>query len=445
MNPPPDALLRAAADWATDTVKDSYDPTLTGRLLNGWVEVLRSAETAWEQIPAPGRLSDIATGNPFRQAALTAASIQQDLPHQVFGDAIDPRAGHVSNLLSQTAQAVPEQLDADALSFDPRRAAGWRAGVLHVGYLVTHAAATSAERHAVHVKHTDPDLTSAMHAISTRIYGVEQLLDAHLHRRPHPAGGPPSQLGSLDQTLAQVLRLGYGAHSAGPATHLVLADIGRQIMGNTARLSIAAVQQGWARPQDVRDRLLPALETAARQWEETREIWVRLLPPAERPAKDAAALANQLQRAFQDPEAARHPAVASSLTAALAVASELSLVNQSAITNPGLVAPAGAVAKLTHEALVGESESERIRTWQNMPRAEGTEPTPLPPILETKLALQAQSNVYANQTARSAGNVLADRTGYHPLFELHQGKPNPTRRHPDPPTRPTTPSSPRIG
>lgn len=449
MSTPAESLLASADEWTRDVLTDSYDVHQTGRLLHGWAQVMASAAAAWDAVPTTPawQATDIATGTPFAWAALTATQIAADATWRHSRP--DHRTAHISWLLDQAAHTIGGQLGGDANpdATQLTRAATLRAGLVYVGYLLTHATATNTTRHAAYLADTNPQLSANLTTISTRIRGIEQTLDAHLHRRPHHAG-PPTGIGSLDRTLNNLIRAAYTAQpTAGAATNLLLADIGRTIAGHTARLSILSAIQGRIPSDDVRDRMLPVLNTAVHQWEGSRRMWARMLSPAERPNPQVVAAGIQLQQLLRHPGVADHPAITTSLTTALTIAAELAVLNHRALTDPGLTAPAGAVARLTRDVLDSEPNNpRRLHTWLSMDRIDGPTPVRLPDVLRARLASHGHATLDAALAARSAGNVLTDHSGYHPLLAFHHGHTGPAPRRPEPPPiRRGVPSAPRIG
>lgn len=438
-------LLVRADHLTRDLLSDSFNVHLTDRLVQGWARAMRVAAACWDAIPTglSQQATDI-TGGPFTQAALTAAQITADATHWA-GSRPDPRTAQVSVLLAKAGKALGGQFPKTVTS-DPdefARAAELRTGLLHVGWVLTHAAATSTSRHAAYLAETDPGLSVQVAAVSTRIRGIEQTLDAHLHQRT----GPPAEIRALDQTLNRVLQAAYTAQPANATTNLVLADIGRDITVNTARLAIRAATNGAIRAADVRHRMLPALENAMRQWEGSRRAWARMLSPYDRPAPGIAAIGARLQRQWREPGIAAHPAITTSMTGALIVAAELAVRNHRALTNPDPAGPASAVAKLAGELLDQEPRGfGRMQTWLSMDNIEGPTPTRLPEIVQAELDRQGRATLDTSLAARSAGNALIDRRSYQPQLSLYQGQTAPGRRPPEQPSpRAAAPASPRIG
>ena len=441
-------LLAIADKWARDILNDAHDVHQTDKLVHGWAEIMRSAATAWNAIPnTPAwQANDIATGRPFTQAALIATHIDADA--HWAGSRSDERAARISAALKQAAQAIPAQLpQGDQPNEDQvTEAASLRAGLLHIGYLTTHAAATSTGHQSAYLAGRNPQLSQQVSRTAERIRGVEYLLDSHLHRRPCPEA-PADPIRALDQALNRVIRAAYSSRpAAGVGTCLVQADIGRDLVANTARLVIRGVGNGGVPPEDVPARLLPVLRTAVQEWEGSRQIWTRMLSPTDRPAADLVAAGTQLQRALRQPDLAGHPAITRSLTSALAVAAELAILNHVALVNPHLTAPAGAVAKMTEEVLAGHSNPGMgLQTWLSMTKIEGPTPVGLPDVLRAHLCTQAVATWDASLAARSAGYALADRGNSSSQIALHIGRHIQTRREPEPPARRDRPAAHRIG
>lgn len=441
-------LLASADKWARDILNDAYDVHQTDQLVHGWAEIMRSAATVWNAIPnTPAwQANDIATGSPFTQAALIATHIDADA--NWAGSRRDERAARISAVLKQAAQAIPAQLPQGAQPNEDQviEAARLRAGLLHIGYLTTHAAATSTGHQSDYLAGHNPQLSQQVSRTAERMRGVEHLLDSHLHRRPRPEA-PADPICALDQALNRVIRAAYSSRpNAGVGTCLVQADTGRDLVANTARLVILAAAQGGVPSDDVPARLLPVLGTAVREWEGSRQVWARMLAPTDRPAADLVAAGTQLQRALRTPDLAEHPAITRSLTSALAVAAELAILNHVAMVNPRLTAPAGAVARMTEEVLARHSNAGRsLQTWLSMTKIEGPTPVGLPDVLRAHLCTQAEATWDASLVARSAGYALADRSRSSSQLALHVGRHIQTRREPEPPTRSDRPAAHHIG
>lgn len=441
-------LLASADQWARDILNDAHDVHQTHQLVHGWAEIMRSAATAWNAIPnTPAwQANDIATGSPLTQAALIATHIEADA--NWAGSRRDERSARISALLKQAAQAITGQLPQGDRPHEDQviEAARLRAGLLHIGYLTTHAAATSTGHQSAYLDGRNPELSQQVSRTAERIRGVEHLLDSHLHRRPRPEA-PADPLRALDQALNQVIRAAYSSRpTAGVGTCLVQADIGRDLVANTARLVIRAAAQGGVAPEDVPARLLPVLQTAVREWEGSRQIWTRMLAPTDRPAADLVAAGTQLQRALRQPDLAEHPAITRSLTSALAVTAELAILNHVALVNPHLTAPAGPVARMTEEVLARHSNPGMgLQTWLSMTKIEGPTPVGLPDVLRAHLCTQAEGTWDASLAARSAAYALADRSNSSSQLALHIGRHIQTRREPEPRTRRDRPAAHRIG
>ncbi len=442
-------LLASADKWARDILNDAHDVHQTHQLVNGWAEIMRSAATAWSAIPnTPAwQANDIATGRPFTQAALIATHVEADANNGLVPGGMNAPPGS-ARLLKQAAQAIPAQLpQGDQPNESQVTEAGrLRAGLLHIGYLTTHAAATSTGHQSAYLAGHKPQISQQVSRTAERIRGVEHLLDSHLQRRPCPeAGADPIR--ALDQALNRVIRAAYSSRpAAGVGTCLVQADIGRDLVANTVRLAIRAAAQGGISSDDVPARLLPVLQSAVREWEASRQIWTRMLSPTDRPAADLVAAGTQLQRALRQPDLAGHPAITRSLTSALAVTAELAILNHVALVNPHLAAPAGAVAKMTEEVLARESNRGMgLQTWLSMTKIEGPTPVGLPAVLRVNLCAQAEATWDASLAARSAGYALAERSSSSSQLALHIGRHIQPRREPEPPARRDTSAAHRIG
>lgn len=450
MTNPTTPLITAADDWARSILLDSYTNPHTDQLVQGWAQVMRSAAQTWDAVPGgpTWQSVNVPGGYPFRSVTAAATQIAADATWWQHSPP-DPRAAQITNLFDHAADSIQKLRDGvPPTDGQLQQAAELRAGLLHVSYVLTHAAATGTARTAAQLSEDDPARSEQVSMLNTRILGVEQILDAHLRRAPYPSV-PPTQIDALDQTLNTLARHAYEVQSrANPATNLVLADIGRDLTGNTGRLAIQSTVQGRLPVGDLQDRLLPALGEAVQQWTASRYTWVRLMDPRQdRPDPQSVTIGNQLRRQLRAPGLADHPAIHASMTIALNITTELAVLNHCALTNPDLQAPGGSVGRFTQDVInSGPNRWNHLTNWYASGPAAGPNPVPLPEALRGHLAQQGQATLDAALTARSAGNVLADRSGYQTLA-LHQGQSG-AKPHgrPEAPSRDRPgPDAPRIG
>lgn len=440
MSLPARTQLISADELARDVLLDSTDVHLTDQLVKGWAAVMPAAAAAWDSL-APGTASqtDIATGTPFNHAAFVAAQVATEIPQ--WADIVaDHRTQEITALLNQVStsprSATPDQTQESTL----------RAGILHVGHILTHAVATSTARHAEYLAVTESDHSKAVMALCQRIQGVEQVLDAHLHRRPADHV-PPIGHAVLDRALNQFSRAAYGntRGDPNPMANVIIAATARDMIGATAALAGQAARQGHITEPDLTQRLLPALKSSRDAWEDSRQAWARMLTPAQ-PAPQLVVAANQLKRALHQPFMADHPAINASMSTALAISVETAIINDRALTDPQLTAPATTVTRMTHDLLERQPDNpHRMDIWMSMTSLEGRAPVQLPAVLRAELAARGQGTLQAALAARSAGHVLT-KSGYSPQLALHNGQAvRPPTRHCEPPTRQAAEQPLRIG
>ena len=431
---PAGILLTSADDWARDVLLDVHNNTHSaGGLLAGWADVMRAAAAAWRAVP-----SHTTTGAPFESAALTAAQIVNDSPGRP--ETPDSRTQRIVGLLDSLVDAIPAR--AAAPNTVPLDDAGLRTGILQVGYVLTHAAATSTARQAVATG--GGGLVRQAHQ---RIRGIEQLLDAHLHgeHRSTPATDAAAE---VEQSLNSWLRVAFEAgQPPNPMTQLILADTARTVLGNSARLAIHAVQQHQLDTWDVQERLLPAIRQSAERWEDSRSLWAAMISPTSRQLPAVVTAATRLQQALRQPDLTGNPVSRSTIMSALVATSEVALINHRALTHPELTAPLSTVTRLTSEVLDREpSGHSAFKTWMNIGRREGSMPAKLPDIVRTDLATRGRSTLEAALAARSAGHILTQPRTLSPDAMLHTARvaASTPRSRPQTPLPRTTLRSPSI-
>nr|WP_300144471.1 hypothetical protein [Propionicimonas sp.] len=434
MTTPALSLLTSADDWARDILLDAHNPDGAANLFTGWVGVMHAADAAWRALPST--MAWLATGQPvgapFEHASITATQIGQDTPRRADAGP-DPRMQRVTALLDEMATSIRVELDArtSPSEADASKALQLRAGILHVGYLLTHATATSTARQAQRITPDQPEQGRALWATYLRIHGVEQILDAHLHRRPGTPGPANDALATLDRALNRWLLVAYTTRSAppDPMVQTILADSARNLVGNCARLAILATRQGRLDAADVSGRLLPALEKSAQGWEDSRGVWSSMLTPTSRQLPELVAAARELQQALLQPDLAQHPAARTSVSVALTVAAEIAVLNQHALADPGFTLPASTVATMTREALERwPNAPDKYPTLVAVGTLEGRAPTPLPKVLRADLNARGSDTLDKALAARSAGYVLIRTRDSPGSVALHNGQTGPARK-----------------
>ena len=445
--------LVAQADYqARDLLMNSYDMTPGFGAIQDWAQAIRSATGAWRVIPdtVAWQTSSGAVGDPFTTAAITATHIETDATALSAHARRTQHAVGIHDLLNQAATEIIRDLP-DTIrptAAQQHEAAKLRTGLLHVSYVLTHATGNTVTRQAAVLAREQSELSKQTELLAARIRGIEQTLDAHLHQ-PSASSRPVSEAGSLDRAVDRFLFAAYrsqpGIDAAGG---VVLADIGRSLVGHTARLAIESAQQGLVPVTDVRERLLPALQASIREWEASRTIWSRMLAPTDRPTDDITAAGIHLQRVLQDPTLAQRPGITTSMTRILTAGTELAVLNQRALADPDRTAPAGVVAALTAEALAERPNmGDPMRIWLSVERVDGPAPIRPPHIVRDRLITQGQATLDAAVQARSAGHSFTGHTGQNSLLQLHEGT---TRRARRPPAETLSPNranhpAPRIG
>ncbi|NLA28457.1 MAG: hypothetical protein GX875_02205, partial [Propionibacterium sp.] len=298
-------LLTQADHQARDMLLNSRDTKPGFRAIHDWAHTMRAAASAWQAIPATvaWQTDNIAAGDPFTATAITATQIETDSTRLFTSTRHGWQASGIKDLLNQAASAARRELPATIGPTDAqqRQAVLVRAGLLHIGYVATHAIGTSVARQAMRLVRDQPELSRQAELLGLRIRGIEQTLDAYLHQ-PSTPRKTTSEHHSLDQAVNRFLDAAY---RAGPvrdaATCVVLADIGRSLAGHTAQFAIRSAQHGHIPAVGVRDRMLPALQASVHEWEASRQLWSRMLAPTGRPADEVTAAGIGLQRVLRDP------------------------------------------------------------------------------------------------------------------------------------------------
>ena len=437
-------LLVAADRQARAILLDGPDPGRAKGLLMGWAEAMESAADTLTAIPGvtASQQRDVAFLAQVSQAsAAVDAEARRGWPDD---QPPDPRASRVTGLFAEAGQRLRER----AASASPK-ATDVSVSVVHTSWLLTHAVAISVARKADARQRTNPGdpQARALTLLAERVRSVEQLLDVQANRRPSPHPGESSP----DAGLASVLTTWSTTMNAvldrqpDPRHYAIAADVNLALVARSAALTATVAQAGRLPGDEVRDRLLPALETAARSWTRTRDRWVSLITPdtsGSRPLMDAAI---ELRTIIRDPDLARWPDLPGALAAGLAAGVEAAVVSRAGLARLA-EAPAVTVAKLTDEMFEARPEQgfSRFSIWQSMPSTEGRAPIAIPGMVRDYMLCQADQTVAASIQARSAGSILMPTSAYAASAMFAAARTGPASRR-EPPPRTITPSPPSHG
>ena len=433
-------LLVAADRQAREILLDGPDPERAKGLLLGWAEAMETAADTLTAIP-DGKTSHQQAAEVLTQVSRASAAVHMDARRGWPDEQPpDPRASRIAGFLAEAGQRLR-----DRTSNPSPQATEVSVSVVHTTWLLTHGVAISlARRAALQRANTADPQAQAVTLLAERVRSIEQLLDVQANRRPSQQPDEPSPDARLvpamttwNTTMHAVLD-----RYPDPCNYAIAADVNLALLARTAALTSTAAQSGRLPADDVRSRLLPALEEAAHSWTRTRDQWVSLITPdtsGSRPLMDAAI---GLRTILRDPDLARGPNTPGVLAAGLAAGVEAAVVSRTGLARL-TEAPAVTVAKLTEEMFAAQPDQgfNRFTIWKSMARAEGRAPIVIPEPVRDYVLGQADQTVAASIQARSASSVLLPTGTYAASVMFIAARTNPVARREPPPRTITPPPS----
>ncbi len=434
-------LLVAADRQAREILLDGPDPVRAKGLLLGWAEAMETAVDTLTAIPGD-KASLQQDVDVLTQVSRASAAVHMDARRGWLDDQPpDPRALRVTGLLAKAGQRLR-----DRTSNPSPEASEVSVSVVHTAWLLTHGVAISLARRVNTLQHANPadPQARAVTLLAERVRSIEQLLDVQANRHPSQQPGEPSPEAGLVSALSawnNTMHAVLGRHPD-PRHYAIAADVNLALLARTASLTSTAAQSERLPADDVRSRLLPALEVAARSWTRTRDQWVSLITPdtsGSRPLMDAAI---GLRTILRDPDLARGPNTPGVLAAGLAAGVEAAVVSRTGLARL-TEAPAVTVAKLTEEMFAAQPDQgfNRFTIWKSMARAEGRAPIVIPEPVRDYVLGQADQTVAASIQARSASSVLLPTGTYAASVMFIAARTNPVARREPPPRTITPPPS----
>lgn len=434
-------LLVAADRQAREILLDGPDPERAKGLLLGWAEAMETAADTLTAIP-DGKTSHQQAANVLTQVSRTSAAVHMDARRGWPDDQPpDPRASRIAGLLAEAGQRLREHTS----SASPQ-AAEVSVSVVHTTWLLTHGVAISLARraNALQRANTAGPQAQAVTLLAERVRSIEQMLEIQANRHPSQQPGEPSpdaRLAAAMTTWNTTMHAVLDRHPD-PRNYAIAADVNLALLARTAALTSTAAQSGRLPADDVRSRLLPALEEAAHSWTRTWDQWVSLITPdtsGSRPLMDAAI---GLRTILRDPDLARGPNTPGVLAAGLAAGVEAAVVSRAGLDRIS-EAPAVAVAKLTEEMFAAHPDQgfNRFTIWASMARAEGRAPIAIPEQVRAYVLGQADKTVAASIQARSASCFLLPTSTYAASVMFATARTNPASRREPPPRTITPPPS----
>jgi hypothetical protein len=386
-----DLLLLEAEHLARDLLLNVEETQgAVAALVNSWAPVIQAASDYF----APQAVT------PCSQVLEIGRGLRRDASDWIGKGGTDPRLSRIRELLK----------DGAAASEVTRRVPQRQNAVLQTIYMSTHAVAGALDRYGATLR---KDESTRAHgqlvaALSSRIRGAEQILDAQLSARPRErlAGG-------LTQALATAIAAWDGAlHDAlvdktpDPRVLLVSANVSIGLLRRTADLARAAAAEGQMDAFAVHSRLLPTLGPATESWERTRDIWRALAPATTGMPYPLATAAHALHRAlhFLPPDPGSETSVA--LRLAIIGTVEAAQLHVGATRRSDLRGMASGVSALTQAVFDHVPGARSLALWRQLERLDGSAPISIPAQVRTEMMHQAIGTLEASALAASASHGL---------------------------------------
>ncbi|HEY5471945.1 MAG TPA: hypothetical protein VIK32_02015, partial [Candidatus Limnocylindrales bacterium] len=329
---PDDLLLLEAEHLARDLLLNVEETQgAVAALVNSWAPAIQAASDYF----APQAVT------PCSQVLEIGRGLRRDASDWIGKGGTDPRLSRIRELLN----------DGAAASEATRRVPQRQNAVLQTIYVTTHAVAGAIDRYGVTLRKDESTRAQGqlVAALSSRIRGAEQILDAQLSARPRArlAGDPT-------QALATAIAVWDGAiHDAlvdttpDPRVLLVSANVSIGLLRHTADIASAAAADGQMDAFTVHSRLLPTLGPATESWERTRDTWRALAPATTGLPHPVATAAHALHRALYAPPPDPWPETSVALRLAIMATVEEAQLHVGATRRTDLQGKASGVSALT--------------------------------------------------------------------------------------------------
>ncbi len=385
-----DLLLLEAEHLARDLLLNVEETQgAVAALVNSWAPVIQAASDYF----APE------TVTPCSQVLEIGRGLSGDAWDWIGKGGTDPRLGRIRELLK----------DGAAASEVTRRVPQRQNAVLQTIYLATHAVAGAIGRYGATLKQDESTRAHGqlVAALSSRIQGAEQILDAHLTARPIAglAGDPTQALATAIAAWDGALHDALVDKTPDPRVLLVSANVSIGLLRRTADLVSAGAAGGQMDAFTVHSRLLPTLGPAIESWERTRDTWRALAPATTGLPQPVATAAHELHRtliALPDHE----PATAFALRLAVIGTTEAAQLHVGATRRADLKGMASGVSALTQAVFDHVPGARSLALWRQLERLDGPAPISIPAQVRTEMMYQAIGTLEASALAASASHGL---------------------------------------
>jgi hypothetical protein len=385
-----DLLLLEAEHLARDLLLNVEETQgAVAALVNSWAPVIQAASDYF----APQ------TVTPCSQVLEIGRGLRRDASEWIGKGGTDPRLSRIRELLK----------DGAAASEETRRVPQRQKAVLQTIYMATHAVAGAIDRYGATLRKDEATRAHGqlVAALSSRIRGAEQILDAHLSARPKagPTGDPTQSLATAIAAWDGALHDALVDKTPDPRVLLVSANVSIGLLRRTADLFSAAAADGQMDAFTVHSRLLPTLGPAIDRWERTREIWRALAPGTAGMPHPLATAAHALHRAlYALPDG--EPETSFALRLAIIGTTEAAQLHVEATRRTDLKGMASGVSALTQAVFDQVPGASSLALWRQLERLDGPAPISIPAQVRTEMMHQAIGALEASALAASASHGL---------------------------------------
>jgi hypothetical protein len=385
-----DLLLLEAEHLARDLLLNAEETQgAVAALVNSWTPAIQAASDYF----APQAVT------PCSQVLEIGRGLRRDASDWIGKGGTDPRLSRIRELLKDGAAA------SEVIRRVPQR----QHAVLRTIYMATHAVAGAIDRYGATLR---KDESTRAHgqlvaAMSSRIRGAEQILDAHLTGRPRArlVGGPTQALATAIAAWDGALHDALVDKTPDPRVLLVSANVSIGLLRRTADLASAAAADGQMDTFAVHSRLLPTLGPAIESWERTRDTWRALAPATTGMPHPVATAAHELHRAlYALPD--HEPETAFALRLAIIGTTEAAQLHVWATRRTDLKGMASGVSALTQAVFDHVPGASSLALWRQLERLDGPALISIPAQVRTEMLHQAIGTLEASALAASASHGL---------------------------------------